>query len=103
MYLLVFATVLAGLFDLMWGDFDSAHQPIQAFGDHIPGREVMAYIAGVWMVAAGMALLWRRSAKAGAAALALIYLSHLCGVLVASVLYGATPPRLSHSRLHQCV
>jgi hypothetical protein len=45
-YLLAFATVVAGLFDLMWGDFDSAHQPIQAFGDHIPGREVMAYITG---------------------------------------------------------
>jgi len=73
-WLLAFATVTAGAFDLMWRGFDSAHQPIQAFGDNIPGREVMAYITGVWMIAAGVAILWRRSAKAGAVALALIYL-----------------------------
>jgi uncharacterized membrane protein len=73
-YLLVFATVVAGFFDLMWRDFDSAHQPIQAFGDHIPGSELMACITGVWMVAAGMAVLWHRSMRAGAAGLALIYL-----------------------------
>ena len=68
------ATVAAGIFDLMWGGFDPSHQPIQAFGDNIPGREIMALITGVWMIAAGLAILWRRSAKTGAAALALIYL-----------------------------
>src|ERR1700739_4505317 len=73
-WLLAFATVTAGVFDLMWGGFDSAHQPIQAFGDNIPGREVTAYITGVWMIVVGVAILWRRSAKAGALALALIYL-----------------------------
>ena len=45
-WLLAFATVTAGVFDLMWGGFDSAHQPIQAFGDNIPGREVMGEFAG---------------------------------------------------------
>lgn len=73
-WLLAFDTVAAGVFDLVWGGFDSAHQPIQAFGDNIPGCEVMAYITGVWMVTAGLALLWRRSARTGAVALALIYL-----------------------------
>ena len=73
-WLLAFATVAAGFFDLVWGGFDSAHQPIQAFGDNIPGRVVMAYITGVWMVAAGLGLLSRRSARTSAAALALIYL-----------------------------
>jgi uncharacterized membrane protein YphA (DoxX/SURF4 family) len=73
-YVLGMATVAAGVFDLVWGDFDASHQPIQAFGDHIPGRELFAYITAVWMIASGTAILWRRTAKAGAAALAVIYL-----------------------------
>ena len=72
-YLYGFASFAAGVFDLVWGDFDAAHQPIQAFGDHIPGREVLAYVTGAWMIAGGMAILWRRSARAGAAALTSIY------------------------------
>jgi uncharacterized membrane protein len=72
-YVYGMATVAAGIFDLVWGDFDASHQPIQAFGDHIPGVEILAYITGVWMIAGGAAILWRRTAKAGAAALAVIY------------------------------
>jgi hypothetical protein len=34
------ASAAAGIMDLVWSDFDQAHQPIQAFGDHIPGREI---------------------------------------------------------------
>jgi uncharacterized membrane protein len=67
------ASLACGIMDFIWGDFDSSHQPIQAFGDHIPGREVMAYITAVLMIAGGVAILWRRSARAGAAALAMIY------------------------------
>src|ERR1700730_9413109 len=63
----------AGIMDFIWGDFDASHQPIQAFGDHIPGREILAYITAVWMIAGGVAILWRRSARAGGAALAIIY------------------------------
>jgi uncharacterized membrane protein YphA (DoxX/SURF4 family) len=73
-YVLGMATVAAGIFDLVWGDFDASHQPIQAFGDHIPGRELFAYITAVWMIASGAAILWRRTARAGASAVALIYL-----------------------------
>jgi uncharacterized membrane protein len=72
-YVYGLATLAAGIFDLVWGDFDTSHQPIQAFGDHIPGRELFAYITAVWMIAGGAAILWRRSARAGAAALAVIY------------------------------
>jgi uncharacterized membrane protein YphA (DoxX/SURF4 family) len=72
-YVYGMATVAAGIFDLVWGDFDASHQPIQAFGDHIPGRELFAYITAVWMISGGAAILWRRTAKAGAAALAVIY------------------------------
>jgi uncharacterized membrane protein YphA (DoxX/SURF4 family) len=72
-YVYGLAAVAAGIFDLVWGDFDPSHQPIQAFGDHIPGRELFAYITAIWMIAGGTAILWRQTAKAGAAALAVIY------------------------------
>jgi len=72
-YLYGLATVAAGIMDLCWGDFDPAHQPIQAFGDHIPGREILAYMTAIWMIAGGAAILWRHSTRAGAAALTVIY------------------------------
>jgi uncharacterized membrane protein YphA (DoxX/SURF4 family) len=67
------ASAACGVMDLIWRDFDRAHQPIQALGDQIPGREVLACITGIVMIAGGVAILWRRSARAGAAALAIIY------------------------------
>ena len=73
-YVYGLATAAAGIMDLIWGDFDPSHQPIQAFGDHIPGRTILAYITAFWMIAGGVAILWRRTARAGAAALAVIYL-----------------------------
>lgn len=72
-YLYGFGSLAAGIFDAIWGNFDASHQPIQAFGDHIPGRTVLAYITALWMIAGGTAILWRRGARAGAAALTLIY------------------------------
>ena len=67
------ASAACGIMDFIWADFDPSHQPIQAFGDHIPGVTILAYITAVWMIAAGLAILWRRSARAGGAALAIIY------------------------------
>jgi len=72
-YLYAFASAAAGVMDFIWGEFDTSHQPIQAFGDHIPGLAILAYITAIWMIAGGVAILWRRSARAGAAALAGIY------------------------------
>ncbi len=68
------ATVVTGILDIAWGDFEASHQPIQSLGQHIPGQHVLAYIAGVWLVTAGMAILWQRTARIGAAASAMIYL-----------------------------
>jgi uncharacterized membrane protein YphA (DoxX/SURF4 family) len=68
------ATVATGILDIVWGAFEASHQPIQSFGRHVPGQQVLAYIAGVWLVAAGLAILWRRTARIGAAGSALIYL-----------------------------
>jgi uncharacterized membrane protein len=73
-YVYGLGSAAAGVMNLVWGDFDPAHQPIQALGDHIPGREILAYITGVWMIAGGAAIMWRRSTRAGAAMLAVIYL-----------------------------
>jgi len=72
-YLYGLATVAAGIMDLHWRDFDPSHQPIQAFGDHIPGREILANITAVWMIGGGIAILRRHGIRLGGAALAVIY------------------------------
>lgn len=73
-YFFSLSTLAAGVMDFVWGDFEAAHQPIQAFGDHIPGRRIFAYIIAVWMIAGGAAMLSRKTARVGAAAVAVVYL-----------------------------
>jgi uncharacterized membrane protein len=68
------ATVATGVLDIVWGAFEASHQPIRSFSQHIAGERVLAYIAGIWLVSAGMAILWRRTERMGAAASAMIYL-----------------------------
>ncbi|GGA54182.1 hypothetical protein GCM10011507_01760 [Edaphobacter acidisoli] len=65
-------TVLAGILDIAWREFDPSHQPIKVLGN-IPGQHILACVVGVWMVAAGLAILWQRTAKIGAAASAAVY------------------------------
>ena len=67
-------TALTGILNIAWGTFDAAHQPIQALGKNLPGQHVLAYIAGVWLLAAGLAILSQRTVKIGAAAATLAYL-----------------------------
>ncbi len=67
-------TVLTGILNIAWGSFEASHQPIQALSKSLPGEHILAYIAGVWLVAAGCAILWRRTATIGAAASAIAYL-----------------------------
>jgi uncharacterized membrane protein YphA (DoxX/SURF4 family) len=38
------ASAACGIMDFIWHDFDASHQPIQAFGNHIPGVTMLAYI-----------------------------------------------------------
>ena len=73
-YLFALATITAGVLDLIWGEFEAAHQPIGALGDNIPGQKIFAYITAVWMILAGAAILWRRTRHGGALAAAIIYL-----------------------------
>ncbi len=67
-------TALTGILNIAWGAFDASHQPIQALGINFPDQHLLAYVAGLWLVAAGLAILWQRSAKIGAAASATAYL-----------------------------
>lgn len=67
-------TALTGIMDIAWGAFDASHQPIKYLGKNLPGQPILAYVAGVWLVAAGLAILWRRSARIGAVASAIAYL-----------------------------
>jgi hypothetical protein len=66
-------TILTGILNIAWGAFDASHQPIQALGKNLPGQQILAYILGVWLLAAGFALLWNRSERIGAAASGIAY------------------------------
>jgi len=66
-------TVLTGILNIAWREFDASHQPIKALGN-VPGQNILACVAGLWLVAAGLAIVWRRSARLGAAASAIAYL-----------------------------
>lgn len=67
------ASVWAGVLDLIYGEFEPSHQPIQAWSDHIPGLAIIARIAALWLILGGLALLIRPTARIGAVALALLY------------------------------
>ena len=72
-YTLGLGSVAAGLLDLMWGEFEPSHEPIQAWGNHIPGQTTLAYITAIGLIVGGAALLWRRTERAGAVVLAIVY------------------------------
>lgn len=65
------ASIASGVLDLIWGELEPAHQPLQAWGQHIP--TVIAYIFAVWLIVGGAAILWRRCMRFGAAALTILY------------------------------
>jgi hypothetical protein len=67
------SSISSGILDLVWGEFEHAHQPVQAWGDHIPGVTIFAYIAAIWLIVGGAAILWRGSLRFGAAALSILY------------------------------
>lgn len=72
-YLFGIAAIAYGITDLVWGEFDPSDQPFRAWGDHVPGAKIFAYIAATWLVLAGAALLWRKSRPSAAALLAVLY------------------------------
>jgi uncharacterized membrane protein YphA (DoxX/SURF4 family) len=58
-----------GMLCLAWGDFDPGQPVPRGF----PGRTALAYVAAAFMLAAGAAVEWRRTAAWGAAALTAYY------------------------------
>jgi hypothetical protein len=56
-------TALTGILDIVWGAFDASHQPIGSLGKNLPGQPILAYVAGAWLVAAGLSMLWGRCAR----------------------------------------
>lgn len=67
------ASLGLGIIGFVWGDFATAWQPIQAFGDDVPGRVGLAYAAAVPLVVGGAAMQIPRTLRGGAALLALTY------------------------------
>jgi uncharacterized membrane protein len=58
-----------GAVNLLWGDFDSG-QPVP---DDFPHRTALAYVAAAFLLLAGLAIEWRRTAARAAAALTVYY------------------------------
>ena len=66
-------TVLFGVLDLIWGQFEGSHQPVASVMGNMPAVQFFAYIAAGWMIAAGLAMLWNRTVRMGAAASGILY------------------------------
>lgn len=95
------STIATGIVDVVWREFEASHQPIKALSQHIPGEQVLACVAGIWLVAAGIAILWRPTARIGAAGSAMIYLifalfwvprlyamTHVLGFRIGVIVFG---------------
>jgi uncharacterized membrane protein YphA (DoxX/SURF4 family) len=72
-YLLGLTAIATGIVNLIFGNFDPAEEPIQAFGNHIRGQIPFAYVVAVLLVLGGAALLSHRAARFGAPVLAALY------------------------------
>ena len=68
-YFYALGIIALALVCLAWGDFD----PGQPVPKQFPDRTVLAYAVALFMLAAGTAVLWRRTATLAAAALAAYY------------------------------
>lgn len=68
--ILAVGAILLGIVGLAFGDFALQWQPVPK---GLPARETLALVSGAALLAAGSALLWRRSAFYGAVALAIMY------------------------------
>jgi uncharacterized membrane protein YphA (DoxX/SURF4 family) len=65
-----FAAIALGLVGLFWRDFASVWQPAP---DSLPHRAVLACIAALLFLLAGIAVQWRRTARFGFPVLAILY------------------------------
>jgi uncharacterized membrane protein YphA (DoxX/SURF4 family) len=72
-YVLGIAAVATGVVDLIWGQFENAHEPIQAWGDNLTGRGGFADVVAIVLMVGGAAIMVRRSAQFGAVLVGLAY------------------------------
>jgi uncharacterized membrane protein YphA (DoxX/SURF4 family) len=64
------AAIALGLIGFVWRDFATNWQRVQ---ENVPHRETLAYLAAVCEFVGGVAILWRRTARAGAVMLTVLY------------------------------
>jgi len=64
------AAIALGLVGLAFGDFAAVWQPVPAT---VPGRTLLAYAVAAALLAAGLAIQWRRTSRLGAVALTALY------------------------------
>lgn len=69
-YVFAAAAIFLGVLGLASGDFATTWQRV---GPSVPFREPLAYLTAFIELAAGLALLWRPSARAGALVLTVVY------------------------------
>ncbi len=62
--------IALGVTGLVWSDFATNWQRVPA---NVPWRHTLAYITAVYELFGGVAMLWRRTARAGAMMLAILY------------------------------
>ena len=64
------AALWLGVIGLVWADFASVWQPVP---EHVPHREMLAYLVAATEALSGLTLLWRRTAASGAIVLAILF------------------------------
>ena len=69
-YVYAAGAIFLGLLGLASGDFASGWQRV---GPNVPFRGALAYLTAAIELCAGLALLWRRTARAGALTLTIVY------------------------------
>lgn len=74
-YAYALAAIAAGIVDLVWGRLDPAHQPLQAWGDNVPGQTIITYALAVALVIGGAAMILTRTRRIGAIVLAAAYVA----------------------------
>lgn len=73
LYVFSAAAIATGIMDLAYRAFDPAEQPIQAWGDSVPGSHPFACVVGTALVVGGLTIIARRTRHFGAAVLAGVY------------------------------
>jgi uncharacterized membrane protein YphA (DoxX/SURF4 family) len=69
-YVYGLGAIALGVIGLAWGDFATNWQRVLG---NVPHREALAYLTAAYELFGGVAILWRRSAQAGAMMLTILY------------------------------